>query len=213
MSYNIKIIKENQHKTSEWSGGTTTQLYIYPENSLYSERKFKWRLSSAKVEVEKSIFTSLPGISRHIMVLEGELFLEHEGHHKAALKALQQDTFSGDWTTTSFGKVTDFNLMLAQGYKGELEAISFNSGEHKDILLYSNANDAKAFSQITEAFYIVQGYIEIDTGLKKKTGLSKGDLIMVTRTGKETTSEFKINSRCKEESKMVKASIFYYENS
>lgn len=211
MSYNIKIFKENQHKTSEWSGGTTTELYIYPEDSLYSERKFKWRLSSAKVEVEKSTFTSLPGISRHIMVLEGELFLEHEGHHNAALKALEQDSFSGDWATTSFGKVTDFNLMLAQGYKGELEAIYFNSGELKDILLHSNVNDSEVFSQITEAFYVVQGYIEIDTGLKKKIGLSKGDLIIVTRTGQEIISEFKINSRCEGESKMIHASIFYCE--
>ncbi|MBU3189279.1 HutD family protein [Clostridium bowmanii] len=211
MSYNVEIIKENQHKTSEWSGGTTTQLYIFPEDSLYSERKFKWRLSSAKVEVEKSTFTSLPGISRHIMVLEGELFLEHEGHHNAALKALQQDSFSGDWTTISFGKVTDFNLMLAQGYKGELEAISFNSGEVKDILLNSNVSDTEVFSQITEAFYVVQGYIEIDTGLKKKIGLSKGELIIVTRTGQEIISEFKIHSNSKEESKMVKASIFYCE--
>ena len=211
MSYNIKIFKENQHKTSEWSGGTTTELYIFPEDSLYSERKFKWRLSSAKVEVEKSTFTSLPGISRHIMVLEGELFLDHEGHHNAALKALQQDSFSGDWTTTSFGKVTDFNLMLAQGYNGELEAISFNSGEVKDILLHSYVNDTEVFSQITEAFYIVQGYIEIDTGSKKKIGLSKGDLIIVTRTEQEIISEFKILSNSKEESKMVKASIFYCE--
>lgn len=211
MSYNIKIFKQNQHKTSEWSGGTTTELYIYPEDSLYSERKFNWRLSSANVEVEKSIFTSLPGISRHIMVLEGELLLEHEGHHNAALKALEQDSFSGEWATTSFGKVTDFNLMLAQGYTGELEAISFNSGEFKDILLHSNVNDTEVFSQITEAFYIVQGYIEIDTGLKKKIGLSKGDLIIITRTGQEITSKFKINSSCKEESKMIKASIFYCE--
>ena len=135
MSYNIEIIRENQHKTSKWSGGTTTELYIYPEDSLYGQRNFKWRLSSAKVEVEKSTFTSLPGISRHIMVIEGELFLEHEGHHNATLKAFEQDSFSGEWTTTSFGKVTDFNLMLAKGYKGKLEAISFNSGEFKDILL------------------------------------------------------------------------------
>ena len=126
MSYNIEIIRKKQHKTSEWSGGTTTELYIYPKDSLYGDRNFKWRLSSAKVEVEQSTFTSLPGISRLIMVIEGELLLKHEGHHNAVLKAFEQDSFSGEWTTTSFGKVIDFNLMMAQGYKGKLEAISVN---------------------------------------------------------------------------------------
>ena len=33
MSYNIEIIRENQYKTSKWSGGTTTELYIYPVGS------------------------------------------------------------------------------------------------------------------------------------------------------------------------------------
>ncbi|MGV8980321.1 HutD family protein [Clostridium sp.] len=211
MSYNIEIFKENKHKTSKWSGGTTTQLYIYPEDSLYDERNFEWRLSSAKVEVEKSIFTSLPGISRKIMVLEGELLLEHEGHHNAALKVFEQDSFSGGWTTISFGKVTDFNLMMSTGYKGELEAISFSSGDFKDILLHNNVNDTEVFSQITEAFYMAKGYVEIDTELKGKIGLSKGDLLLVTRMGKEITSEFKMHSNSKSESIIIKASIFYCE--
>ena len=54
------------------------------------------------------------------MIIEGQLLLEHEGHHNATLKALEQDSFSGDWTTTSFGKVTDFNLMLAQRLQREI---------------------------------------------------------------------------------------------
>lgn len=210
MPYNIKIIRKDQQKTSKWSGGTTTELYIYPEDSLYDHRNFKWRISSAKVEIECSTFTSLPGIDRHIMVLEGELLLEHENHHNAALKSFEQDNFSGEWTTTSFGKVTDFNLMLAQGYKGELEAISLDSGEFKDILLHNNLNDAGVFSQITEAFYIAEGCIDIDTESKGKIALSKGDLVLATRKRKETAWEFKIHSSSNEKiAKIIKATIFY----
>jgi len=209
MSYDIEIIKKNQHKTSEWSGGTTTELYIYPTDSLYNQRNFKWRLSSAKVEVECSTFTSLPGIARHIMVLEGELLLDHKGHHNATLKALEQDSFSGDWTTTSFGKVTDFNLMMSPGYTGELEAISFISGEFKEILLHNNVNDVEVFSQITEAFYVMEGFIQIDTELMGKVGLNIGDLALVIRTGHEITTEIKIRSNCQEKSKIIRASIFH----
>ncbi|MGH4122380.1 MAG: HutD/Ves family protein [Clostridium sp.] len=211
MSCNIEVIKKNQHKTSEWSGGTTTQLYIYPENSQYDQRNFKWRLSSAKVQVESSTFTSLQGISRLIMVLEGELHLKHKDHHNATLKALQQDSFSGDWITTSFGRVTDFNLMLAQGYKGKLEAISFKSGDFKDMLLCNNVNDAQKCSKITEAFYIVKGDVEINIGANEKIGLNKGDLALVTRTAKEIPSEFKIHNKSPEQANIIKASIFYCE--
>jgi environmental stress-induced protein Ves len=206
MSYNIEIIRENQYKTSKWSGGTTTELYIYPVGSLYGHGNFKWRLSSAKVEVECSTFTSLPGISRIIMIIEGQLLLKHEGHHSATLKALEQDSFSGDWITRSFGKVIDFNLMVAKGYKGKLEVISVNAGEFKDI----NVEDVAAYSQITDAFYILSGYIQIDSGAMGKVTLHQGDLALVTRTDKETTSEFKIHSISQEESKIIKASIFPY---
>ena len=197
MSNKIEVIRKKQHKTSEWSGGTTTEIYIYPKGSIYNERNFKWRLSSAKVEMEKSTFTALEGISRHIMIIKGELMLEHEGHYNARLKAFEQDSFCGEWVTTSFGKVTDFNLMMAQGCKGKLEAISVRAFEDKD------------FSLITEAFYIVNGNADIEKVTKEKINLVEGDLILVTRAEKESNSEFKIHSNSEEESNIIRATIFY----
>ena len=211
MPYNIEIIRKNEHKTSEWSGGTTTELYIYPVNSRYSYGDFKWRLSSAKVQVESSTFTFLKGITRLIMVIEGELLLEHEGHHNALLRAFEQDNFSGEWKTTSFGKVIDFNLMMAKGYSGKLESISLNPCEIKDILLQNIVKDTEVFSPIIEAFYIVKGDIEIYVGINKKTNLSEGDLALVTRTKQEINSQVMIQSKSHEGSKIIKASIFCCE--
>ncbi|NNU76594.1 HutD/Ves family protein [Clostridium estertheticum] len=207
MPYNIEIIKKEQYKTSKWSGGTTTELCIYPRDSLYVDRNFKWRLSSAKVEVEESIFTSLPGIARIIMIIEGEILLKHEGHHNAVLKRFEQDNFNGEWTTTSFGKVIDFNLMMAQDYNGKLESIFFNKGETKDIILYSNVNASLKCSQITEAFYVVKGDVKIVTGTKKTINLNKGDLALVTTIEKENNSELKIYSS-QEEASIIRTSIF-----
>ena len=207
MTCNIEIIRKEQCKTSKWSGGTTTELYIYPSGAIYSEHNFKWRLSSAKVEVEHSTFTPLQGISRLIMIIEGELRLYHEGHHKADLKVYDQDSFNGDWTTTSFGKVTDFNLMLAKGYKGRLEAISIKKGEYKNILLHNSVNDAVQFSGITEAFYLAKGDVVIATPEKREISFHKGDLALVTKTEIENTSEFKIYSNSEEESKIIRATI------
>ncbi|MGH4119908.1 HutD/Ves family protein [Clostridium sp.] len=211
MPYNIEIIKKAQYKTSKWSGGTTTELYIYPKGSIYSARDFKWRLSSAVVEVEHSIFTPLKGISRLIMIIKGELRLCHEGHHKADLKAYEQDSFNGDWTTTSFGKVTDFNLMLASGCSGRLEYIFLNKDEFKNIILHNNEKFDEKRLKITEAFYLVKGDVEIAVGAKRKIKFNQGDLALVTKTDSDKTSEIMISNNSEEESKIIRATIFYKE--
>ena len=68
---NIDIYKDGDFKTTEWSGGSTTELFIYPPTSNYESRNFDFRISSATVEIEQSNFTKLPEISRQLMVLKG----------------------------------------------------------------------------------------------------------------------------------------------
>lgn len=120
----MKIITKDQIRTTKWSGGTTSQLYIYPEQSSYKERDFLFRISSARVEVVESTFTALPGVNREIMILDGTLELEHQGKYKKILKTFQQDHFPGEWHTTSRGKVTDFNLMTKAPKTGSLTHFS-----------------------------------------------------------------------------------------
>ncbi len=38
----IEIIKSDAFKKSTWSGGTTTQLYIYPQNADYQKIQNKY---------------------------------------------------------------------------------------------------------------------------------------------------------------------------
>jgi environmental stress-induced protein Ves len=116
----VKIIRKTEQKTSQWSGGTTTQLAIFPETATYDQRDFLFRISTAQVLTEESEFTSLPGISRSIMILEGNLTLNHEGHYSKTLQKFDSDTFDGGWKTTSSGKVTDFNLMTSSKATGTL---------------------------------------------------------------------------------------------
>ena len=119
----IEHIKASDLITSQWSGGTTTQLAIYPQNAEYKERNFQFRISTATVEAEESTFTKLPGVSRKLMILDGEIRIEHSDHHSKTLKKFEQDEFSGDWDTISFGKATDFNLMTISNAFGDIEAI------------------------------------------------------------------------------------------
>jgi environmental stress-induced protein Ves len=107
----FKIIKKEDLKTKQWSGGTTTELFIFPEGSSYERKDFIYRISTATVDVEESNFTKLEGVSRCIMVLNGEMKLAHKDHHTINLNKFETDSFSGEWDTKSVGKVTDFNLM------------------------------------------------------------------------------------------------------
>ena len=130
----VRIIRQADQITTEWSGGTTTQLAIYPPDSTYASRAFRWRLSSATVNVPESTFTSLSGFNRILMILSGTMRLKHEGHHETLLHACEQDTFDGSWTTTSFGRAVDFNLMTRTGASGDVSAIALGCGEERAML-------------------------------------------------------------------------------
>ncbi|WP_411680772.1 HutD family protein [Clostridium thailandense] len=203
MENKISIIKKSKFQVSEWSGGTTTELLIYPEDAKYSDRSFKWRLSSAKVEAEESIFTHLPGISRIIMVIDGVLRLEHEGHHKVILNPFEQDSFMGSWKTKSFGKVTDFNLMMNEGCIGKLEAFSIN--DNIKIFLDEISEET---NQVTDAFYCVEGDFQLTIG-NELLNVNKDEILEVTRYSDEIhNNEIKICNKGSQKAKVIKATIF-----
>lgn len=199
METGIGIVKKSQYRTSQWSGGTTTELLIYPDGSSYSERTFKWRLSSAKVEAPESVFTSLPGITRHIMVTEGQIILEHENHYKKVLDTFQQDCFMGDWETVSRGKATDFNLMLAQGFSGSLEVCSLKAGEQVDINLGKE-------KKVTNVFYALNGdlLVEID---KNRFNIEEKDLFHITQPSDEGSVVLRLTNTSKNEAAVIRAEI------
>jgi len=133
----LKLIKKNELKVSSWSGGTTTQLAIYPESAIYAEKNFQFRISTATVEVKESDFTKLTGVSRKLMILNGTLKLEHLDRYTKTLNKFDIDTFEGDWQTKSFGRVTDFNLMTTGDTSGEIKGLSIKEGLVFDEILFT----------------------------------------------------------------------------
>lgn len=117
----MKILHLRDFHTTCWSGGTTTELYLYPENGSYARRDFQFRISSATVETEESDFTILPGVERLITPLKGGFILTQPDRPPVELRALGTPyRFSGDVPTHCVGRATDFNLMLA-GCRGTME--------------------------------------------------------------------------------------------
>lgn len=145
--------------SSRWSGGTTTQIAIFPPGASYGARDFLWRISSAEVEDEQSVFTPLSGYDRRLMLLDGSLLLRHDGGPRFRLDVYQVHAFDGGAATESQGRCRDFNLMLRKGRcRGGLRPIRFaeagvellrlprpdNGFPHSAVLLYCAAGCGQA---------------------------------------------------------------------
>ncbi len=160
-----KLFSTKDYLKSDWSGGTTTQMYIYPETAQYHKRDFLLRLSSATVAQDTSEFTKLPNIDRIIMSLDNSIELEHNGNKKIKLEPFEAHSFSGNDDTISYGKCTDFNVMLQRD-------------EYKKAELFVNeAGEFDLFSSEGDCFmYVYEGAYKIITSDETYT-LNEGDLL------------------------------------
>lgn len=102
---------EQEFMKSNWSGGETTQIYIYPEESVYQDQNFLFRISSATVEVSETKFTKLTNYTRYITVLDGKMKLYEDGTEVANLEEGKIFEFKGSANITSKGMCKDFNVM------------------------------------------------------------------------------------------------------
>ncbi|MBN1651467.1 MAG: HutD family protein [Bacteroidales bacterium] len=188
-SIDFQILRAAEFKTTLWSGGTSTQLYISPSDAQYKELNFDFRLSTAKVESEISSFTSLPAISRKIMILEGSIEIKHENRYAKKLNKFDVDNFEGDWKTTSAGKCTDFNLMTRNGTSGSIKAHEI---EKSKILNYSIS---KRYSSLF--VYIFLGTISIELNNKNEK-IHQGDLLVI-----KVPSDKKLSFRALQNSELI----------
>jgi environmental stress-induced protein Ves len=176
---NYKVFTKEDLTTTTWQGGTTTQLYIYPENASYAERNFDFRISTAKVESETSQFTSLPNVHRKLMVLDGSIIINHENHHSKKLDKFAIDTFEGNWKTSAIGTCTDFNLMSTKNNNGSITA--FQIEKNSNLLI-----DKSALSKWL-ILYLFKG--EINIKLKEeKLKLEEGSVLIIDDISEKTIS-------------------------
>jgi environmental stress-induced protein Ves len=111
----MEIIKS--YKTNNWSGGKTTEMFIYPTNSNYADRNFDFRISSATVEVEESEFTDLMGFHRLLTIIDGQLELYVNNETPFVLEKDVSFWFSGSDKVKSRGIVRDFNVIFSNKYE------------------------------------------------------------------------------------------------
>lgn len=204
------ILRRAVQKTIAWSGGTTTEIAIYPADSAYSRRDFLWRASSATVEADESEFTSLPGFWRLIMVLEGELELEHVGHHHTWLLPFEQDAFDGAWITRSRGRARDFNLMLAEGCTGTLHAVGVEPESH--VALCAQIHQlCKSGMRGALIVYSVDGMVSAGTGADETWKIATGDAALLMHGPEPVVESAVLWNKSHNLTHVVVASICYPE--
>lgn len=108
----MKIYRQSDYLTNEWTGGITRQLYIHPEEASLSARNFTLRISSAVIDLTESDFSDFTGYTRHIMPLEGDIQLVRNGE-RIVLEKDRLFRFDGSEKISSINSkgATDFNII------------------------------------------------------------------------------------------------------
>lgn len=166
MDYKIYLKKELV--TRNWQGGTTTELYIFPEHTNYLEKNFDFRISTAQIHLKESEFTTLPNFNRKLMILDGSIEINHKHQYDKKLNKFDVDSFKGDWKTSAKGICVDFNLMFKDNYKGEIDVLSLALKQKIEL---KNSNDFLIL-------YVFKGEISVknDTSIVL---LEKGDVFIL----------------------------------
>ena len=96
-----------------WNGGETFEYYIYPENALYANRDFLFRISAATITKVPSTFTKFNNYQRFLVMLDDDLNIKINGkeEHYAPNDIFKFDSNSD---IISYTKGNDFNLMASK---------------------------------------------------------------------------------------------------
>lgn len=155
-----KISKDTLTPTI-WDGGETFEYYIYPENSLYANRNFLFRISAASIAKVPSTFTKFKDYQRFLVMLGTNLNVNNNGKDESYTPN-DIFKFDSDSDIISYTKGNDFNLMVSK--KIETADVFFL----KDRI---QSNQPFVFF-----FAITDHWIEVN---KQKVDLKKNDLLLI----------------------------------
>ena len=177
-----KTIKKEDFITTKWAGGETSQLAIYPEDAIFSEKDFLWRISSATFSSTESNFSNFSGYQRYTLPLEGKLSLYHQGLYNRELDKYEVDYFDGHWNTSSRNTMDcmDYNFIIKGGNIGKLQILK----EGDEYILKG--------SQIITMFSMDEFVLNLNNN-KEKRYIDGFSLFVIEIENKETINIIKAN--------------------
>ena len=166
---NIRLLSKKDSKASVWSGGLTYEYMIYPETANYADRDFVFRISSATIEQEPSVFTKFEGYHRYLVMLDNGLDIE-VNNEKKVYEKYEIIEFNSNDEVTSYSKGMDFNWMVS-------EKIS-----HHKLKITNSSQNSNA--QILILFSLDTTVIKIND---QPFNLRPYDLLVIENAKKENT--------------------------
>ena len=168
--FHYEVIEESHQKTIKWDGGETKELYIYPEDAIYQETDFDFRVAVSRGTAKHGSLRKFPGYKRQVMLLDGEVTLSHKGRHDITLGRYEQDVSLGDWETARFGCGTDMSLLTGADFSGRME------------LLFDRETAARNNGEFA-ALYCLEDGVRLhfkNQGRVYKEELLRGDCVIVS---------------------------------
>ena len=144
-----------------WDGGETFEYYIYPENALYPNRDFLFRISAATINKVPSSFTKFNNYQRFLVMLDNELNININGKEESYTPN-DVFKFDSDSDITSYTKGNDFNLMVSKNV------------ETADVFFLNNT------VELNQAFIFLFALNDISIKVNnEKINLKKSDLLLI----------------------------------
>ncbi|RVU55110.1 HutD family protein [Anaerosphaera multitolerans] len=152
----MEIIKKEEFVTTDWSGGTTTEVYISPKGANVSERDFDYRVSTATCELDESVFSDYSGFVRFIAPVDANLNLKN-GDEEITLRPYEVYRFDGSDSVVGYSKVRDFNLIFKKGLSGKMYSTIVNGQARienfsKKMLIFNNDSEIEVNNKDFEIF-------------------------------------------------------------
>lgn len=165
----IQLIPGAKQTTTEWSGGKTSELLIYPPESSLKKQDFLFRISTASIASGTSDFTLFPEKQRILLLLEGSLTLTFRGEESIRLAPMQSAAFSGSWHTSSRGICTNLNLIFAPPAKGYVKSVKLHPQKTWEFSPQSRFT----------GLYFPFGFAQVTTG-DFSNSIEKGDFLLIS---------------------------------
>lgn len=164
-----KIIRKKDLKTKNWSGGISTELFIYPENTSV-DSDFLFRISTATINPGTYPFTPFKDYQRFLFLLDGEVKL-NLNHQEIFLTKNSNIHFSGNDQIFSSSNIicTDFNLIYKDNihifdFKFTENSISGNEMPLGDITIYYNIEKEKHIRVNSNEYLLNKGDVLVCCG-------------------------------------------------
>lgn len=123
------IVHASDVRFKKWSGGISSEYYIYPEGAVRAEGNYDFVVTSATVELEESTFSDYSGFDRVIMSLTKDYVLIHDDTDSYYLQPFEPHAFTGEQKTVSKGVYRDFNLIMRRDRcSGEMTSLLLAPG-------------------------------------------------------------------------------------